>query len=746
MLGTAGAGLIMSHCFLFGGVSPFAVALSCALSGADAMGAAAGAVLGYLLTGNPLVNFKYILAVALVICAKWLFGDRPKGGWKPAWAVLTCLICLGIPAAASFLMGSRTPYDAILTLAELFLACGTAYFLARSLEVLPLGLQGAGRSDLSCVAASVCIILMGLTSIRMEGLSVGRILAALGILLCARYGREAGGAVCGVAAGVAVGLAGGDFAYVITAYAFGGLVAGMFGQAGRIATAAAFVTLNTAAALLTMEFAQVNAAILEVFAASLLFVAIPGSVAARLRLHNLQGSPHHDRSAQAALSERLKDVSQALREIGSTTRAVSEKLSARADAGPAFLANRVAERVCTRCGMQTNCWQLRRAAVTEALRECIGLLRRDGSLSQDQLPHHFQQHCCRADALTAELNTQFSSYLARDGAARKVAKVRAVLGDQFEGMSVMLEELGEEICSAKPMEAPKSERVRDYFTRRNITPHRLSCTLDRFGRLSVALVVPSYQAARVKGNQTTLDLCDLLEAEFDPPAVTARDKLTTFSFCEKASYSVEFGAYQLSSGGNRLCGDAYEFLPNRGGCTHFILSDGMGSGGSAAVDSAMTCNLLARLISVGVGYEAALKLVNSALLVKSGDESLATVDVCMLDLFTGRACFYKAGAAPTFLIKGGKVGYVESASLPAGILHGVSFETSGVTLRNGDIVVMVSDGVTGTGADWIKSELAALKNDDMQQLCEKLALTAKARRADGHEDDITVLAAALHKD
>jgi stage II sporulation protein E len=746
MLGASAAGFVMANCFLFGGVSPFAVALSSALSGADAMGAAAGAVLGYLLTGNPLANFKYILALTLVICVKWLFEGRFKHEWKSAAAVLTCFVCLGICGVASFLLGSRTPYDAILTFAELFLGCGTTYFLARSLEVFPMGIPGAGRSDVSCVAISACVLLIGLTSIQVNGLSVGRILAVLCILLCARYGREAGGAICGVAAGMSVGLAGGAFSYVITAYAFGGLAAGIFGQVGRIATAAAFIVINTATALLTMEFQQINTAIFEVFVASLCFVAIPGRVAIKLRLHDLGGAAHCDTFAPAALSERLGDVSTALREIGSTTRAVSEKLGAREEAGPALIADRVAERVCSQCGMKTNCWQLRHSVVSGAFRECVALLRRDGTISQEQLPRHFQQHCCRINALTAELNTQFGSFLARDGVQRKVAKVRAVMGDQFEGMSLLLEELGEELCSATPIDFQKSERVRDYFTRQNITPQRLSCTVDRFGRLRVVLAVPSYQVARIVGNQTTLDLCALLEAEFDPPEVISRDKLTTFSFCEKATYSVEFGAYQLSHSGSRLCGDAYEFIPNRGGCAHFILSDGMGSGGNAAVDSTMTCSLLARLVSVGVGYEAALKLVNSALLVKSGDESLATVDVCTLDLFTGRANFYKAGAAPTFLIKSGKVGYVETASLPAGILHGVSFETSSVTLHQGDVVVMVSDGVTSTGMDWIKSELSALSGDDVQQLCEKLAVTAKMRRTDGHEDDITVLGMALRKD
>lgn len=96
-----------------------------------------------------------------------------------------------------------------------------------------------------------------------------------------------------------------------------------------------------------------------------------------------------------------------------------------------------------------------------------------------------------------------------------------------------------------------------------------------------------------------------------------------------------------------------------------------------------------------MSLDASLKLVNSALLVKSGDESLATIDITGVDLYTGKAEFYKAGAAPTFLRKSGKGGYVESSSLPVGILGGVNFEKNAVTLRDGDVIVMVSDGRGG---------------------------------------------------
>lgn len=104
-----------------------------------------------------------------------------------------------------------------------------------------------------------------------------------------------------------------------------------------------------------------------------------------------------------------------------------------------------------------------------------------------------------------------------------------------------------------------------------------------------------------------------------------------------------------------------------------VLSDGMGSGGRAAVDGAMAVGLTSRLIKAGFGADSVLRLVNSALMVKSGDESLATLDVASVDLFTGRLESLKAGAAVSLLRSMGRVSRIEKASLPVGILAGRRF-------------------------------------------------------------------------
>ena len=69
----------------------------------------------------------------------------------------------------------------------------------------------------------------------------------------------------------------------------------------------------------------------------------------------------------------------------------------------------------------------------------------------------------------------------------------------------------------------------------------------------------------------------------------------------------------------------------------------------------------------------------------------------------------------------------------------MAFDTAAVTLSKGDIAVIFSDGVTVDGTDWIIDVLRCFDTDrSAQQLAESIAQSARRRRTDNHEDDITV--------
>lgn len=133
------------------------------------------------------------------------------------------------------------------------------------------------------------------------------------------------------------------------------------------------------------------------------------------------------------------------------------------------------------------------------------------------------------------------------------------------------------------------------------------------------------------------------------------------------------------------------------------------------------------------------------MLFKSSDESLATLDIASIDLFTGDTRFYKAGAAPTIVRQGKHSGRAESHSLPIGILKPVAFDTAVIKLRHKDIVLLVSDGVTFDGTEWIRQELEYWEDGGAQDLAEHICDCARRRYRNERPDDITVLAAILQK-
>ena len=84
--------------------------------------------------------------------------------------------------------------------------------------------------------------------------------------------------------------------------------------------------------------------------------------------------------------------------------------------------------------------------------------------------------------------------------------------------------------------------------------------------------------------------------------------------------------------------------------------------------------------------------------------------------------------------------------MPAGIVREVGFDSAAVTLKAGDAVVMFSDGASFDGTDWICAEVEAWQGSGTaQQLAEHLVRSARRRRNDGHDDDITVMVCILEK-
>lgn len=134
-------------------------------------------------------------------------------------------------------------------------------------------------------------------------------------------------------------------------------------------------------------------------------------------------------------------------------------------------------------------------------------------------------------------------------------------------------------------------------------------------------------------------------------------------------------------------------------CRYYILlCDGMGTGEEAAREGRRTANMLQKLLAAGYPADSAIQTVNS-LFALQGNAGLVTVDLVELHLDTGKATLYKWGAAPSYLISGGEIVKIGTASPPPGISVGDGREAvERLSLRRGETLVLLSDGAGGEEA------------------------------------------------
>ena len=231
------------------------------------------------------------------------------------------------------------------------------------------------------------------------------------------------------------------------------------------------------------------------------------------------------------------------------------------------------------------------------------------------------------------------------------------------------------------------------------------------------------------------------------------DAACRLRFYPGLTYRLVLGVAQTGKSGSLVSGDSYAFFHLKGGRFALVLSDGMGDGPRAALESSATISLLRRLLESGFNQDLAIKTVNSVLALRSPGESFATVDLVVVNLISGQANFIKTGAVPSFVVRGGHVSRIEACSLPAGIIKDIEVATLNRDMEPGDVLVMVTDGIldvyqgSGEREEWLEevlTDVMGMPPGEIAELILKLAQTGAGGSA-RVPDDMTVLVTRLDK-
>lgn len=81
--------------------------------------------------------------------------------------------------------------------------------------------------------------------------------------------------------------------------------------------------------------------------------------------------------------------------------------------------------------------------------------------------------------------------------------------------------------------------------------------------------------------------------------------------------------------------------------------------------------------------------------------------------------------------------------MPAGILRGIEFAKRNAVLRVGDSIVLLSDGITDLGDEWLRGVLLSLNSNDAQFCADKILEAALVQCENQIVDDMSVIYATL---
>ena len=732
----AAAFFLLSLAQCFTAPSPFALCcLIALLQSGEKPGAALGGIgaglLYRVLWGLPMDWAQ--CAVAVLCCP--LFGGR---SWKP-WALYGLTGLLLLLRALPVLFTAQESQTVIVSAFSVLLGAALMPALLRAGKLLKRT-EKIDQDGALCLLLPALLLIVGASRLWAFQINIGYLLSVVFTLFTAWLCGSSVSACVGLGCGLAL-LLGGQSALLLVSLSFGGLLSGLLQGKNRLLSAGMYL-LGAVTSAYLITFAFQGAMLGTEAAGGLIFCLTPSKWTRKAggMIRELKWSEPRENAYTRLKMQRW------VRSIDRIADALPKPRIAPASAEEEREA--LSEALCANCDRLPICWHEQ----SEQTREGMQALAERGEDTEAYLEiiNQYFSACPRI--------AQIPPLLSRLDEDRQRRGEKAICADyerdmlcthltalsqaaqriSLEGMSGDSEESEwirqvEEVLQAVrfPGETAFVKRVDGHMTVclkcDPLSVHPTDGELLR-KQLSLQLHVPLSIRERQGGR---------IVLEEEPPLRVVTGMATA------CAVSPEI---KRKTGKHPDNGDAVLTQSLSGGMELLALSDGMGHGAGAQDESRKTLELLGLCMNAGYTRSQAMTAVNGAMLSATGGEKFATVDMCLIDLWTGETAMNKLGACASFILQGQKIHTVEGAALPLGIIEHVTPMEHSFMLGEGDVLLLMSDGVADAMEE---DELLELLQENRQEAPQKIADTllreALLQRDGLPPDDMTVLCARVEE-
>ena len=711
-------------------------------------------LIGYLTGGSKNIDIILYISLATVILLCKFVCNALNKEFKSEIAFLTIVVT---SLAIGLLLGEQSfEINLLFSLSKAIVIIPVFYILNYGIGCIQEINTNYFYSteELISIAILSCLVIAGIDNFDIFGIEIRTIIALAMVITTAYAAGSNSGAILGITMGIIIGIANNDLLIATTMYGICGLIVGVFKETGKIFSVLAY--LISLFMILTYTGNITVQSIIEVVVAGVIMMLIPEKTIKEIlrELNNEEKSKIISDAQVEGIKLEFVDRLEALR--GSLTAVATsidslsgnEKLLMK-NKGTAMIES-LADRVCQECEMNNKCW----GRELHSTFSDFGELMLSCESKKIYLPKDLNLKCVKRSTLLKSAEELFSTYTVNEALKSRLIEGRSVVANQINNMSTTVASILGDFNNNVDSCLEIDKLLRKTLVKNKIRYNNIYSYTDRKGRLKIKIKIDSYDGE----NYCRKSIIPVISELVRTPLSIAEDGCKINPETNECSVTIEEAyKYNVSpyvsfnvKDGEKYSGDSYSFGQNKVGEYVTIVSDGMGSGPEAGLESEAAIELIEKFMEGGFSETTMLNAVNSIMGMKfSEDEKFTTLDMNSIDLYTGEVEFIKVGASMSFIKKGNEVEIVNNSSLPFGILDDINITPIKKKVKHGDIIVTISDGVIDVDKEnvgdysWIVDYLKGEQNNP--ELISRDILELAKKKCDGKVlDDMTVVVSKLY--
>ena len=704
--------------------------------------------------GQTMLVYTAVIVLLAIVFSLYALDGRKQWFVMPGMVAAAVMVSKGLFIA----LFGYTDLQLLLAMFECLVAAGLSLvflIVLTALRRFDIARRFSADETVCCFVLLIGLI-CGLSGWHIGIIDLQSMISRLFIIIAAFLGGGGAGAAVGALVGVAPSLSQMVPPTVIATYAFSGLLSGVFANFGRIGSAVGFVLGNLILALYMLEATDISSALAASAAAGLIFLIIPGKAYKALaRAFTASGikstiEEKNERSLRMAI-RKMKSSSSTFRSLADSLSTLAGSSKVSGDANVRTAMEQLSHQLCSHCSLRNICWEIDYHETFRGIVSLFESVHDRGFAEAKDAPDSFQRRCPHISELIAIVNCLYDLYCRSNFWQLQRISSRNLISGQMNGVAEVLDKLVHELADHADERETLERELRRAVSKRGLPIENAGITAihDRYIEIWAQFVecpgeiycrqAMEEESGRLLGRQYKVHESSCSHVDCGGRC--------NYRLLAAGAHRFNVGQAQLAKSGRDICGDSGGSLMLDEGRQLLLISDGMGSGSLAAKESAEALSLIGGLLEAGFKKETAIDVVNAMLSLRGNEESFVTLDMCLVDLYSGVAEFIKTGASTSYIKRGSAVTAIKGSTLPVGLLYNVEKEVVMEQVMPGDMIILASDGLIGMDMDgggaWLSRVIGEAVVNNPQTLAEYLLDKVISISNGKIKDDITVLVAQM---